>query len=380
MSPTLKKIARVSFITLNITAVVFYLAACLVPSLNEGHFWFIALLGLVFPLIFFIVLFFLLYWMIRRSRWAFLSFAALLLSWKQVSVMFGFHTNKTFNKPKSESTLRVLSWNISSWGKTNRANKNKDDHRSEMIDLLNTTNADVICLQEFPFTNAIHFRDSLISGLSERGYKYGYFAKAKYTMHLYHSAHVTGVVILSKYPFADTAAFNYGDNDYAEPLVYADIKVNEKMVRVYTTHLQSVRFDDYDYEGLHSLKKEPVSASITQSRATAWKLKQAYKKRAAQAELLHEKIKASPYPVIVCGDFNDVPNSYTYFTVKENLQDAFLKKAGGFGRTFRFISPTLRIDYILADKKFEVTQFNKFEVTYSDHYPIIADLDMSVKN
>ena len=106
------------------------------------------------------------------------------------------------------------------------------------------------------------------------------------------------------------------------------------------------------------------------------KLRGAYKKRSVQAEMLHEKIKESPYPVIVCGDFNDVPNSYTYYTAKGNLLDAFLKKGSGFGRTFRFISPTLRIDYILADKKFEVTGFNKIEVNYSDHYPIIADFEM----
>ncbi|MEZ5028200.1 MAG: endonuclease/exonuclease/phosphatase family protein [Ferruginibacter sp.] len=91
------------------------------------------------------------------------------------------------------------------------------------------------------------------------------------------------------------------------------------------------------------------------------------------------KIKQSPYPVIVCGDMNDVPNSYTYFTVKDDLQDAFLKKSGGLGRTFRYISPTLRIDYILADKKFEVENFSKIKVPYSDHYPILADIAFKEK-
>ncbi|MGF2411655.1 MAG: endonuclease/exonuclease/phosphatase family protein, partial [Ferruginibacter sp.] len=119
--------------------------------------------------------------------------------------------------------------------------------------------------------------------------------------------------------------------------------------------------------------------TLNRARAIILKLKEAYKKRALQAELMHEKIQQSPYPAIVCGDFNDVPTSYTYNTVKGNLQDAFLKKGSGFGRTFRFISPTLRIDNILADIKFEVMQFNKFEVPYSDHYPVIADLKLTGK-
>ncbi|HJY22159.1 MAG TPA: hypothetical protein VJ279_04700, partial [Hanamia sp.] len=71
---------------------------------------------------------------------------------------------------------------------------------------------------------------------------------------------------------------------------------------------------------------------------------------------------------------NDVPNSSTYFKIKDNYQDAFLKKGSFLGRTFRFISPTLRIDYILADKRFKVNQFQTIHVPYSDHYPVETDL------
>ncbi|HEV2831490.1 MAG TPA: endonuclease/exonuclease/phosphatase family protein, partial [Hanamia sp.] len=96
--------------------------------------------------------------------------------------------------------------------------------------------------------------------------------------------------------------------------------------------------------------------------------------RYQQAELVSQKIKESPYPSLICGDFNDVPNSSTYFKIKDNYQDAFLKKGSFIGRTFRFISPTLRIDYILADKRFKVKQFQTIHVPYSDHYPVETDL------
>ncbi|MGN6246740.1 MAG: endonuclease/exonuclease/phosphatase family protein [Ginsengibacter sp.] len=85
-------------------------------------------------------------------------------------------------------------------------------------------------------------------------------------------------------------------------------------------------------------------------------------------------MEKSPYPVILTGDFNDVPNSNTYFTISKNMQDVFLKKGSFIGRTFRFISPTLRIDYILADKSFKVNQMRIIHVSYSDHYPVEADL------
>jgi endonuclease/exonuclease/phosphatase family metal-dependent hydrolase len=69
-----------------------------------------------------------------------------------------------------------------------------------------------------------------------------------------------------------------------------------------------------------------------------------------------------------------VPNSYTYFTISRKLQDAFLKRGFGIGRTFSGLSPTLRIDHILATKEFEVLQFNRLVKPLSDHYMIVADL------
>jgi endonuclease/exonuclease/phosphatase family metal-dependent hydrolase len=72
--------------------------------------------------------------------------------------------------------------------------------------------------------------------------------------------------------------------------------------------------------------------------------------------------------------FNDVPNSYTYFTIKGNRQDAFIEKGKGIGRTYSNVSPTLRIDYILASKKFKVSQLKEYILPFSDHYPLVADL------
>lgn len=87
-------------------------------------------------------------------------------------------------------------------------------------------------------------------------------------------------------------------------------------------------------------------------------------------------IKKSPYPVVVCGDFNDTPASYTYFTIRGNLQDAFLEKGTGIGRTFTGLAPTLRIDYILPGNQFTINSFRKINSDLSDHYPVIANLTL----
>ena len=98
--------------------------------------------------------------------------------------------------------------------------------------------------------------------------------------------------------------------------------------------------------------------------------------RSIQANLIAKILDDCPYPKLFCADLNDVPNSYTYFKVRGNMQDAFLKKGFGIGRTFTALSPTLRIDYIFADKHFRVRQFNRIVKKYSDHYMIVSDVEL----
>ena len=113
---------------------------------------------------------------------------------------------------------------------------------------------------------------------------------------------------------------------------------------------------------------------VEASKSILRKLKAGYYFRSSQAEQVRIQLDKSPYPEIICGDFNDVPNSYTYFTIKGNRQDAFIRKGSGIGRTYSNVSPTLRIDYIMANKKLKVKQVKRVVLPYSDHYPIIADL------
>ncbi len=102
--------------------------------------------------------------------------------------------------------------------------------------------------------------------------------------------------------------------------------------------------------------------------------------------LLPDKIKQSPFPVLLCGDMNDVPNSYAYRTLRGNRKDAFLEKGFGIGKTYtsatsRFLGklPTLRIDYIFADPGIETTQFTQVNKKLSDHQALIADFKLTEK-
>ncbi|MBK7121790.1 MAG: hypothetical protein IPH68_02690 [Chitinophagaceae bacterium] len=61
------------------------------------------------------------------------------------------------------------------------------------------------------------------------------------------------------------------------------------------------------------------------------------------------------------------------------MKNAFVEKGSGLGRTFSGISPVLRIDNIFVDEEMEVLQFNLIKKKLSDHFPIIADVQLVKK-
>ena len=364
------KFFRSLLILLNIGVIIAYLITCLSPFINTGEDWFLALPGLIFPLIFFALVFFIILWIFLKSRWTWVSLIVLLLGFQQIIAAFAFNIPKKFSYDKKPNTLRVLQWNVSGWDEYNSHNNDGKTYLPLMMDLIKKQDADVLCLEEFyDFINPHNFEPNILT-IINMGYTYHYFVATEYNKNDYES----GVAIFSKYPMIDSASFSFKKNNRGEHLLYTDIKAEDKTFRIFATHLQSVHFGEKEYESLSNLKHAHESG-FSDSRTIVSKLKKGYVSRYKQAELVSEKIKDSPYQCFICGDFNDVPNSSTYFKIKGNFQDAFLQKGFFVGRTFRYISPTLRIDYILADKKFNVTQFQRIKVPYSDHYPVEADLE-----
>jgi endonuclease/exonuclease/phosphatase family metal-dependent hydrolase len=168
----------------------------------------------------------------------------------------------------------------------------------------------------------------------------------------------------------------------AEDPVAADILVGKDTIRVITVHLQSYGFLHRDYEDLYKIKNQE-DQGLRASRNIFRKMQHAFSLRGVQSDIIEREVSRSPYPVIVCGDLNDVPNSYAYQTVRGDMQDAFLEEGAGLGKSFisgrsKFLTwlPTLRIDYIFMSPVFEVTQFRMVTRKLSDHRGLITDLKL----
>ncbi|HMU44896.1 MAG TPA: endonuclease/exonuclease/phosphatase family protein [Chitinophagaceae bacterium] len=358
------------FLYLNVAVVFFFLLACLVPYLNPQRWWFISFLGLAFPFLLVAVLFFMIGWLvILKPRFALISGIPLLISFKSIGVFFAFHRPELFEYKKESNSIRVATWNVARFIELKRNNNSGSQVRLKMLEQIKKQDADILCLQEFHTSIDTSYYNN-IKAVKELGYPYFYFSFDEDGDKHYYSS-----IIFSRFPVIDSGLVRYPRPTLPDALIHADILVNKDTIRVYTTHLQSLQFSKNDYRSLHEIKNVDDSL-LSNSRTIFSKLKRGVSYRSIQAGIIKDVLANSPHPVIFCADLNDVPNSYAYFTVRNGMQDAFLKKGFGIGRTFSGISPTLRIDYIFADDQFRIKQFGRIVKKLSDHYMLLADVEL----
>lgn len=363
-----KKVRRVIkkiFLFLNIFLSVLFLVACLVPYLNPAHWWFMGLMGLVFPYLALLLVFFCIFWGVIKPAYILLPLLTLLVGYKQINVLFATNKSVVFEEKKDSTHIRIVNWNIRSLeGLSNKSYKKRID-RATIPETIIAQNPDVICLQEF---NNSAVQNNIAPFLPK--YRYYYFSR---DFKRGKQGYESGNIILSKYPIVDSGKITF-PHLQGGSLIYADIKTNTGVIRVFTTHLQSYKFKRNDYENMEELKAGQTS--LPASRSLIQKMKYAYQKRGEQANIVRNTLDASPLPSVICGDFNDVPNSYTYFHIRRDWQDAFLATSLGIGRSYLTMGPTLRIDYILPDNHFTIHQFDLVDEDLSDHFMLVTDVSM----
>jgi endonuclease/exonuclease/phosphatase family metal-dependent hydrolase len=371
MAGTYRLILKRSFIFLNSLTAVLFLLTCLSPYLNPSQWWFFSILGLGFAFILVLLFGFLLFWLFVSPRYMLISLIVLGIGWKSLVSFFGFDLSGTYDPSKEKGTLRLASWNVARFIELKRNNNKGSQTRLKMLDLIKAQKADVLCLQEFFHSTDSTLYNNIDYFKKKLGYPYYYFCWDSDGGQQWF-----GQIIFSRFPIVDSGKITYPRPSQAESLIYADVLYRGDTIRFYTTHLQSVQFKKQDYERIEEIKNREDSI-LENSKSIFAKLKRAIIYRSRQANLVRDITRQSPHPYVITGDFNDVPNSFTYFTIRGDLQDAFLEKGFGIGRTYSGLSPTLRIDYILPTNDFTVKQFNRVVRDYSDHYLLVADLRLN---
>jgi endonuclease/exonuclease/phosphatase family metal-dependent hydrolase len=257
----------------------------------------------------------------------------------------------------SAENIKFLSYNLQGF----RIPYQKNTTQDKVAEFINRENPDIICLQEF-YTNDKVTEELFASLLGE----YRYHA-VFYSVRRKNSSY--GVATFSRYPIKMTLEIPFENT--ANAAMYTDIEINGKVVRVYNVHLQSIKLN---INSLFSSKNK----RIDEIEEVSSRLKTAFIKRAGQVDIMSKHIDVSPYPVIICGDFNDTPVSYTYNKIRGNRLDTFCEAGQGMPSTYRLsLVPFFRIDYILHDKSMESLTYSVHKTDYSDHYPISSTVNIS---
>ena len=310
---------------------------------------------------------FVLFWSILR-KWTFLlSLLALLIFSSTVKSIFpiNFHKGKI---DTNRQKISILTYNTMNTG---NLKEHREDDPNPVVKYILDSQADIVCLQEMAVSENTHQLQEKDFNRIFKSYPFKFvtYKLNRWNMHV-------GMAVLSKYPIINKKRINY---DSAFNLsVYSDIAIGKDTIRLINNHLESNRITSQDMQRTSKLKDDFDSGELgSVTKYLSSKLSVAYKKRAMQVDLIAEIMKKSPYKLIVCGDFNDVPASYAYTTLKGNLKDAFKETGNGLGWTFHQSFYRFRIDYIMYDKAFQSANYKTGHLDASDHYPIQTDLYLS---
>lgn len=320
---------------MTLAVVALFILTLFVPKLDPREWGEVSTLGLIAPFIYAVQALLTLYWIVRWRLWVavpmiVVSFVGLF----QLSLFYKMEFRRVYTEPNlrpryERSAIKVMTYNVRSF---------IDDDGERCLDsvaaLVKSLNPDILCLQEMGFSE---LADSLFEPLKP--------------MPRSLSRDNLSPAIYSRYPIVKA-----GRVDTLKNFVWADVVVRDDTIRVFNNHLHTtaIRSDDNTYLENHEYLEDD---SLNLIRSMIHRLTENNMIRAEQADTLALLVEQSPYAAIVCGDFNDIPVSYTYRTVSEQLTDAFRQAGRGYSHTYRGFFDMLRIDYIFCTDEFDVLSY-----------------------
>ncbi len=254
-----------------------------------------------------------------------------------------------------EKGVKIISYNVHNFEGNGSGSQKKN--ADKILAFLDEQNADIICLQES------RMRKNNIFNVSEAVKN----LKSIYHYHYARTSETYGQVTFTRYPIIKMGEIRHEKSN--NMAIFTDVIIDSDTVRIFNVHLQSYKIDPRKY-GIIDSPKIDEEKDIKEIREIGSKLKHAFQMRALQTREIKKIIDQTNYPVIICGDFNDTPVSYSYQQLRGELNDAFIESGRGFGRTYIGKLPSYRIDNIFYSDIFESFNFKANDFRVSDHLPV----------
>lgn len=354
----MRKLIYKIFLVVNILVAISLLISYLSVHISPDDFALPAFFGLAYPYLLLVNILFVITWAVL------LKFEA-LISVFVIAVGFNHFVNYIkIGRPSGnkEGTFKVMSYNVRLFNYFE--NKKNATSETRVLNFLKTQNPDILCLQEFFVLGDPEQKDQMIkNGLN--GKYYSHIKLIGSSRNKYY-----GIATYSKFPIIRKGEIVYSGSSSLS--IFSDVVIKNDTFRIFNNHLQSFRLKRMERSFLDEMTTTDDKGTIGEIKNLSVSLKKGFAQRARQAQVVKAQIDLSPYPVIVAGDFNDTPVSYSYRKIRKGLNDSFVTSGYGAGFTYRGNYPPNRIDYILYDNALESRQFDIIKAKYSDHYPVVA--------
>lgn len=355
----MRKLTTITLLFFTAIAAFTLLLSYLSVHVSPSTFWFLGLIGLAYPFILLVNVAFIVYWIMRWKRYFIIPMLAILLGITHFTSFFQFPFGKSEQQKKTQlkiGTYNVNLFQLYAWA-------TQPPNHNEILNFIVQEELDIVCLQEFYVANG-KFTTSDAKKIIGTNTHIEFILKKE------NSAY--GLATFSKFPIVGKGSIKFESS--ANACIFTDLLIGNDTVRIYNTHLQSLRLKERNLNFLLNQNFRKEAQRMDEIREISFRYRDALKKRAEQVNKVTTHIVNSPYPAIVCGDFNESPISYNYHKMRKHLNDAFVDAGVGVGHTYKGLFPSFRIDYILYDEAFKATSYYSPKIGYSDHYPVITTL------
>lgn len=294
----------------------------------------------------------LIYWLIRLRYWLWMPLVGLAVNYQYIASMYQIY-NPT--KYANESRLKVLTYNVHSFG-----NEITGFSAKEFADIMNKEEVDVACFQEYRGNGDFTGKD--LYDTYSKTFPYSYIPEEK------------SQAIYSRYPIKQSQIIEFPNTNNSA--IWVDLDINGMTIRVINVHMQTTSFDRMRSKAAQARgardeeREEEIYLEYTDN------LKENMIRRTEQAKLISSLVSATEYPVILCGDFNDTPGTFTYETLKRNLKDGFITAGEGYAATYRGFYNLLRIDYLFHSPLLEGIKYRVMPYDMSDHNPVYLEVGL----
>ena len=348
----------------NIATVILMLCAGYADRLNPLDYPRLSCFGMTFPVFLVVNLLFLFFWLTFKWRKAWIPVLGYLLAYFPISIYMPMNLKQTV----SDQSLKVISYNVCTYG----GNYKYENGFDTVFNYLKRQQADIVCLQEDVDT----WRRYVFIRYNK------FYPYNDTTIFCNTSMSLNGVGIHTRFPIIRKERIPY--ESVANGSVAYYLQVGSDTLLVINNHLEGTHLSGEDRNNYKRLLRGKMERDTVKAESMYLidKLATAAAKRAPQAEAVHRYIETHrQYPIIVCGDFNDNPISYSRRTIAQGLTDCFVETGKGIGLSYNQKAFSLRIDHFFCNEKLE-PYYCKIdgEMDASDHNPLICWLKIKQKH